>query len=236
MRVTKRNARREMNFLLVRLGSPHKQTRKKTMKNIGKSLAVAGIVLATAFCGSAFADSTNKECPVQSVSGKSFDEEFGAGASEMTRCIENRKHVKVVYQINQFCEGATVNGVCTKAYALGNINNAIKDYEVSYGMVMGEDVEIAVVVHGGGANMVVQDAVLRAHGKGTNPFENDIRALIGKGVKVYMCQNTARSLIKNGTLTAGYATSELIDGVQFVTAGVTAIPDFQSLGYEYIQP
>jgi len=129
-----------------------------------------------------------------------------------------------------------VNGVCSKAYGLGNIVNAIKDYEVSYGMEMERDVEIAVVVHGGGGNLVVQDAVLRAKGKGSNPFENEIRTLLAKGVRVYMCQNTARSMVKSGALTAGYVTSELIEGVEFVTAGVTAIPDFQSLGYKYVQP
>jgi intracellular sulfur oxidation DsrE/DsrF family protein len=34
----------------------------------------------------------------------------------------------------------------------------------------------------------------------------------------------------------GGATEALIDGVEYTTAGVTAIADFQELGYRYVQP
>ncbi|MEA3278329.1 MAG: hypothetical protein U9Q81_24155 [Pseudomonadota bacterium] len=33
-----------------------------------------------------------------------------------------------------------------------------------------------------------------------------------------------------------YATDQLIEGVEYVTAGVTAIADFQDQGYKYVQP
>ena len=32
------------------------------------------------------------------------------------------------------------------------------------------------------------------------------------------------------------ATGELIEGVEYVTAGLTAIGDFESKGYSYVQP
>jgi len=38
------------------------------------------------------------------------------------------------------------------------------------------------------------------------------------------------------TDTAGGATAELIDGVKYTTAGVTAIAELQSLGYRCVQP
>jgi len=54
----------------------------------------AALFAAVIVSSNAVADSDDKECPVQSVSGKSFEEEFGAGAEEMTRCIEKREHVR----------------------------------------------------------------------------------------------------------------------------------------------
>ena len=60
------------------------------------------------------------------------------------------------------------------------------------------------------------------------------------GVKFYFCQNTTRSFVANGTLPPGNvmggATAQLIDGVEYVTAGVTAIADLQEQGYRYVQP
>ena len=64
---------------------------------------------------------------------------------------------------------------------------------------------------------------------------------MARGVKFYFCQNTTRGFINNGTLPAaneaeGGATAQLIDGVEYVTAGVTSISEFQQRGYEYVQP
>lgn len=76
-----------------------------------------------------------------------------------------------------------------------------------------------------------------------NKFETDVKALMERGVKFYFCQNTTRGYITNGTLPdfqtdgAGRsATGQMIDGVQFSTAGLTSIADFEALGYAYIQP
>lgn len=42
------------------------------------------------------------------------------------------------------------------------------------------------------------------------------------------CLNTANS--------KGVKKADMIDGIGFVTSGVTAIPDLQEEGYRYVQP
>ncbi|MCG6900799.1 MAG: DsrE family protein [Gammaproteobacteria bacterium] len=126
-----------------------------------------------------------------------------------------------------------------RSYALGNINNMIKDYEYTYELEAGKDFEIVAVVHSGGGYLLLKDEYVDDSGAvktGRNKFEQEVKNLMGRGVKFYFCQNTARSFMKKGILPAGDATKELIDGVEYVTAGVTAISDFQSDGYKYVQP
>jgi intracellular sulfur oxidation DsrE/DsrF family protein len=199
------------------------------MQKMKKYLVLAAATFATAISGQALA-LDNKRCPADVRDA--VEATFGAGAADMTRCIQKRRNVKLVYQLNQFTDPSN----SSKPYGLGNIQNAINDYRDNYGMAMGKDVDIAVVIHSGAAKMAVQDAVLQSKGAGANPYEATIRHLIDQGVSFYLCQNSARSLIKEQALTPGYATGELIEGVGFVTSGVTAIPDFQSRGYLYVQP
>lgn len=96
-------------------------------------------------------------------------------------------------------------------------------------MKAGRDFEIAVVVHGPGGFHLLDDP-------GVNQFRALVAGLMDRGVEFYFCQNTARAFIRNGTLTEGNATAELIPGVKYVTAGLTAIADFQSRGFTYVQP
>ena len=188
--------------------------------------------------------SVSKECPVGLVTGKVLDDEFGPGSQEATRCLEERKKVKIVMQVNKFCRDSVANADCTRPYALGNITNMIKDYEITYGMKQGEDYEIVAVVHSGGGALLVKDEGYDGHGapvSGRNQFQSLVESLMDQGVKFYFCQNTTRGMIKKNVLpdameTTGGATAELIDGVQYVTAGVTAIGEFQSQGYKYVQP
>jgi intracellular sulfur oxidation DsrE/DsrF family protein len=126
-----------------------------------------------------------------------------------------------------------------RSYALGNINNMIKDYEITYGMVPGQDYEIVAVVHSGGGSLLLKDESYDGSGNfltGRNKFEQEVMNLMDRGVKFYFCQNTTRGFIRNGTLPAGNATAQLIPGVLYTTAGVTAIAEFQQRGYEYVQP
>lgn len=153
----------------------------------------------------------------------------GTSASALTRCLKRRHKVKLLIQDNAFCRDAVPNNACTRPYALGNIRNIIADYEVTHGMKVGRDYEIAVVVHGPGGFHLLNDP-------GRNQFAGFVKSLMNDGVAFYFCQNTARAFIGNGTLTAGNATAELIPGVKYTTAGLTAIADFQSSGYTYVQP
>lgn len=176
---------------------------------------------------------SNNECPVGFVNGMDLDDEFGPGTSELTRCVERRNQVKVVMQINRFCRDDVPNSECAsnRAFALGNIRNMIKDYEITQGMQQGKDYEIVAVVHSGGGMQLLKD-----QGTGRNQFEQQVKDLMEQGVKFYFCQNTTRGFIKKGILPAYNATAQLIDGVEYVTAGVTAIADFQAHGYHYVQP
>jgi hypothetical protein len=76
---------------------------------------------------------------------------------------------------------------------------------------------------------------------GRNPFEGQVRALIDAGVTLYFRQKTTRAFVANNAVpianeTAGSATGELIEGVEYSTAGIRALADFQSRGYTDVQP
>jgi intracellular sulfur oxidation DsrE/DsrF family protein len=208
---------------------------KLKLINTLASVAVAVFIAASAAPAKADGDHHKRgtqECPVGLVNGQTLDAEFGAGASDATRCLKRRHKVKMVIQINKFCRDSVPNASCTRPYALGNLVNVIKDYEITHGMVAGKDFDIVAVVHSGGGFLLL---------KGDNPvapnqFEQNVKNLMDSGVKFYFCQNTVRGFIKAGRLTAGATTSELIEGTKFATAGITAITDFQSVGYTYVQP
>ncbi len=174
----------------------------------------------------------NNRCPVGLVSGMTLDQEFGPGASMITHCVEKRHDVKSMFTINRFCGDATKsNADCTGPYALGNMKNVIDDYEITAGMKQGRDYQLIAVVYGGGGLMLLKG----------NKFESQVKDLMAKGVKFYFCQNTARGFIKAGLLpnfsTSGMpASSGLIDGVEYVTAGVTAVLDHEARGWNNINP
>lgn len=175
----------------------------------------------------------SKACPVGLASGQDFDTEFGPGTADLTHCLERRHKVKLLVQINRFCDASVANNAeCTRAYALGNLAKVIDDYEVTHGMVAGRDYEIAAVVHGGGGYLLLKDGETPTG----NLFEPQVRRLIDKGVKFYFCQNTARTFVQRGDLGRGAVTGALIQGVQYVPAGLTALADMQAAGWTYIQP
>jgi intracellular sulfur oxidation DsrE/DsrF family protein len=205
--------------------------------------ATLGVLMAGLVSMPVFADKDgNNECPVGQVTGMALDDEFGPGTQELTQCLEKRHQVKMVVQINQFC---TNQANCANTpYALGNISNIIDDYEITHGMTAGRDYEIAVVLHSPGGLMALKNTSYNGAGvlvSGRNPFEGRITALMNRGVKFYFCQNTTRAYLNNGTLpkysvTGLSATDQIIEGMQYTTAGLTSIADFQARGYAYIQP
>ena len=196
----------------------------------------------------------NDECPVGLVSGMNLDDEFGLGTQELTKCLNKRHDVKMVVQINQFCTNQA--NCASTPYGLSNIENIVDDYEITHGMKAGRDYKIVVVLHSPGGLMALKNKSYNGGLKnlndpnddvppelidGRNPFEGRIRALMEEGVKFYFCQNTTRAFIKNGTLpryltTGVSATDQMIEGIEYTTAGLTAIADFQAQGYQYIQP
>lgn len=189
--------------------------------------------------------SSDDDCPVGLVTNLELDDEFGPGTEELTRCLERRDNVRVVIQINKFCRDAVANDECTRPYALGNIRNMINDYEVTHGMVQGRDYKIVAVVHSGGGWQMLKNKGHDGNGNpvdGRNQFEGVVKGLMVDGVKFYFCQNTTRGFIGKDILPAAGefglsgATDELIEGVEYTTAGVTAIAEFQSKGYTYVQP
>ncbi|MFK7845563.1 MAG: hypothetical protein AB8G77_09685 [Rhodothermales bacterium] len=191
-----------------------------------------------------------------------LNDEFGDGTTNITRCLSGQNKPKVVMQVNLACRDSYVSGTAVKndvvncankrAYALGNIENMIKDYEGSHGI---DNWEIVAVVHSGGWGMLVKDGysfdnaddggVTGPAGNKTlsNQFQSQVEGLMTKGVRFLFCQNTTRGMIKRGNLptvgesaSGGGATEALIDDVEYTTAGVTAIADFQREGYSYVQP
>ena len=156
------------------------------------------------------------------VSGLTLNDEFGPGTSDITRCLK-KTPVKVVYQINTSCQ----NELCSKPYALGNIQNAINDYQITHGLKLGRDFEIVAIAHSGGYRLMTANDAQEAFSE-ENPFQEQVESLIAQGVRIYFCQNTSRS--------KGIVTANLIPGIKYVTSGVTAITDFQLMGYAYMQP
>ncbi|MDH5426275.1 MAG: DsrE family protein [Gammaproteobacteria bacterium] len=153
----------------------------------------------------------------------SIDEKFGPGSMAATRCLANTKAVKSLYQINALCKDAA----CTAPYALGNIQNHINDLTITHGMDA-DDYEIAVVVHAGGWKLVLNNNSDTPHAA-TNPFQSAMEAAVANPrIKVMFCANTAAK--------KGIKLSQMIPGIKFSTAGVSAISDLQEEGYRYIQP
>lgn len=153
----------------------------------------------------------------------SVDDKFGAGSAAVTRCLAKPVGSKIVYQLNKFCDDAA----CTKPYAIGNILNHIRDLEVTHG-VSRRDFAMVVVIHSGAWKQVLDPA--KGHPNASeNVFAEQVKSLIAHpSVRVLFCQNTANS----NKVQLG----QMIDGVGFVTAGVSAITDLQRVGYKYVQP
>ena len=137
------------------------------------------------------------------------------------------------------------NCALNRPYALGNLTNMLKDLKTTNGIDPSE-IDIRVVVHSGGGYQMLKDTGYDGSGnliEGRNKFQPKVEELMAEGVRFFFCQNTTRGFIRNGTLPGsdlidgtGGATAQLIPGVEYVTAGVTAISDIQEQGYRYVQP
>lgn len=167
-----------------------------------------------------------RTCPVGLVNGMTLDTEFGPGTAALTHCLQRRHDVRLVLQVNQYCLDNVPNTQCARPFGLIHATNMVDDYEITHGMVAGRDYDFVIVAHTGGGPLMLKES----------PFAEQVRGLMARGVKFYMCQNATRALIRSGALPSGDATSHLIEGVEYVTAGLTAIADFEKRGYQYVQP
>ena len=164
----------------------------------------------------------NSTCP--EVVTTSADTLFGAGSSDLTHCIAKREDLKIVVAMNN----SDLNPRNGRSQQTLNVNNIYNDYTNNYDMVVGKDFKAIIIGYGAGARWLLNDAAYTATYGVANPSDDMISALIAKGIKVYMCQNTMRG--------NGWVSSDLIPGVEMVPAGVTAVIDFQNRNYTYIAP
>ncbi len=194
--------------------------------NKSKNYFLLAILIVSSFLSFAEDSSLNTENCVASKwteAGQpiSIEQKFGAGSMAVTRCLKKTSDVKVVFQVNRACKSNPCKATDPKPYAIGNIQNQIKDYSITHGMKK-DDYRIAVVVHSGGWKLVLNDGT-------RNKFKDAVVNLLkNPSVKMYFCQNTAHN--------KGVKIGDMIDGIGFVTAGVSALSDFQESGYQPIHP
>ena len=211
----------------------------KVYKIVSVVFGLLGMMLCSIHAYAGNPDSNgNTECPVDLVNGKTLDVEFGQGTAELTHCLKKRHNLKVAVEINRRCRSwsdSSTSGACSGPGpdALGNMTNVLKDYEITNGMKPGHDYTMIAIVHGAGGYLLLNDA--------RNPYKDTVMGMMEKGVKFYFCQNTVRGFIRNGTLenpsTGGRSVKDqLIPGVEYVTAGFSAVADVQQQGWSVITP
>ena len=187
-------------------------------------------------------DDDNKgECIVGQVNEMSLADEFGADVPNITRCLKETGEVKLVMQINKACRDTTVVSTNTgyrlenharscgdnRGYGIAQLKNMIKDYKITHN-IEAEKIDLRIVVHGGGGTMLLDMP--------WNKLKPAVKALMADGVKFYFCMNTVRGMARKMGLTSSQLVSKVIPGVEYVTAGLTAVADFQEVGYNYVQP
>ena len=94
---------------------------------------------------------------------------------------------------------------------LENIKNLIDD--------LGEDVEVELVVNGGGIKLFLQD---------TSPIKNNVQTIVDLGVKIAVCRNSMRHFELEETA--------FLKVVNFVPSGVGELTRKQTEGWSYIRP
>lgn len=173
----------------------------------------------------------------------SMDEEFGAGAQDITRCLTVRHHAKVVISVESvfpITPAGTANQ--QKATFLSNIEHMVRNYEM-HGMTIGKDVDVVVVFSQVGALLATESHPVFAGAAGLHPGNptNSFRAFVDYGLahgfKFYLCQTASRQLgiTMNGS-TVAPVKYKMIPGINFVPGGQIAVADFEMLGYAVLRP
>ena len=95
-------------------------------------------------------------------------------------------------------------------------NNLISDSRMSR-------LDIRVVAHGAGVGFLLPER----HAQLAQQFSN----LIGRGAKVYVCNNTFRSMAAGGVTKA-----QLIPAIEFTESGIGELVLLHTAGFAYIAP
>jgi len=149
-------------------------------------------------------------------------EAYDPGSSAVTNCIGVRDDFNVVMAWNS--KATNGNILKNTGQAVGqqvvNARNLTRDYKNNYGMQQGDEYGMVVVAYAGGVDWLKKD--------NDQADINMVNNLMAQGVKVYACQNTMKG--------KGLKIADLIDGVEIVPAGVSAVIDFSTRGFTYINP
>ncbi|MGA1791740.1 MAG: hypothetical protein ACMUIM_09650 [bacterium] len=106
-----------------------------------------------------------------------FDEEFGPGTSQITRCLIFRQTIKVVVWIKDF---EIVQG----RSKVDPIFNMIDDYRITHGT---NDYKIVAVVNMEGSWLMLNRNAANPHPNAhINIYQPQVEDLISKGVKFYL--------------------------------------------------
>lgn len=117
-------------------------------------------------------------CSSGLVLGVPIDQEFGPGASKITRCLVMNYGIKMLFHIDQF------ESRPGRAFGLHNIFAAIDDYVLTNST---NDFKIVAVVHSGGATLMLNRNAANPHPLAiNNVYQPDVETLINKGVKFYL--------------------------------------------------
>lgn len=197
------------------------------MKKIFGLMLMLGLSMNTTAVMADDDDDDNQACPVGLVSGQTIDQEFGTGINAITRCVENRKKIKVVMQVNQACrdtsivDGALRNHAdkcgTSRGYGIAQMRNMILDWVVTHGIPV-DKLDLNIIVHGPGATMLLKnptDLVTGEETARTNNLEEKVEELIGGNVpraegakvKFHFCMNTVRGMAKKAAIAKFGATA-----------------------------
>lgn len=149
----------------------------------------------------------------------------GRPTSAITECLSVREKIRVAVNVSS----KDMNAAKNISQQINNVQNLVSNYEGMYGIPAGKDgYQIVVIAHGAGGRFLLNDdAHLRTYGT-VNTTKAAVQALINKGVKVMMCQNTMKA--------SNWVSADLIPGVTEVPAGVTGITDYGMRGWVVLTP
>ena len=185
--------------------------------------SISAVILSTALISPVFADD-DQECTDTALTAAEL-----VNAVSYTTCIQKRKDIEVIVAMNNnlfngkiYKKSGKIDKVSQQAV---NVRNLARDYENNYEMEHGEEFKVVVVAYASGVDW------LRISTEDTNRDINVKfikKQILSRNIKIYACQNTMKA--------KGLSLDDLIEGVETVPAGVTAVVDFQKQGMTYLVP